>query len=171
MPNSTGRGGTAGRGSRGGRGSRNGRNTGGRGPRFNTTSFGQPFAARMPASQDARSAQVLQGALLGRNGITRTPLASIGADSSMTTQLQTMDEAAQKQHVGELLFPKIQGMLQQRYAADSAEKLASKVTGMFLEMDTSGLLYLLDTDDECNEKINEALDVLRAHAAMPEGCM
>ena len=91
-------------------------------------------------------------------------------ESNLAAKLAGMSEEDQKQHLGELLFPRIEGMLAQRFTSQNASKIASKVTGMFLEMDTAGLLYLLDTDQECSVKIDEALDVLRLHNAMPEGC-
>jgi polyadenylate-binding protein len=98
------------------------------------------------------------------------PPAPVAEESNLAAKLANMAEPTQKQHLGELLYPKVQDMLLSRYGADNAAKLASKVTGMFLEMDTPGLLYLLDTEAECSTKIEEALDVLRQHNAMPEGC-
>lgn len=43
--------------------------------------------------------------------------------------------------------------------------LAGKITGMFLEMDNSDLLVLLNAPDALNSKIQEAIDVLADYAA------
>jgi len=59
-----------------------------------------------------------------------------------------------KQMVGEHLFPKIKRRQPQ---------LAGKITGMLLEMDNGELIDLLESDEALNEKIEEALQVLREH--------
>ncbi|KAI8876498.1 polyadenylate binding protein [Backusella circina FSU 941] len=65
---------------------------------------------------------------------------------------------AQKQMLGERLYPLINAQ-QPEYAG--------KITGMLLEMDNGELLNLLEDSKALDAKINEAMDVLKAH--MTEG--
>jgi polyadenylate-binding protein len=58
----------------------------------------------------------------------------------------------QKQILGERLFPLVM---------KDQPALAGKITGMLLEMDVSDILPLLDSPQELNAKIQEALDVLQ----------
>jgi polyadenylate-binding protein len=69
--------------------------------------------------------------------------------------LAQADPSAQKNMIGEQLYPRIQ--LHQ-------PELAGKITGMLLEMDNAELLNLLYTPEALTAKIEEALSVLRAHA-------
>lgn len=91
-------------------------------------------------------------------------------EQNLPAKLANMSEQEQKQHCGELLYPQVRDQFTGRFGSQSAMKLASKVTGMLLEMDTHGLLYLLEHAGECSSKIEEALIVLRRHHCMPEGC-
>lgn len=92
------------------------------------------------------------------------------SEESLAGRLANMPDEDRKQQLGEMLFPRLKGMLFGRFKSDDiAEKLASKVTGMMLEMPPATVLYLLETEDECRVKLDEALAVLRDHGALPEG--
>lgn len=64
------------------------------------------------------------------------------------------NEDSQKNILGERLFPLIE---------QTQGKLAGKITGMLLEMDNNELINLLESRQALNEKIEEALDVLKQH--------
>merc|ERR1719229_1909064 len=63
--------------------------------------------------------------------------------------------SVQKQMIGEKLFPMI---------AKQQPELAGKITGMMLEMDNSELLILLESEQQLNVKVDEALRVLGQNA-------
>jgi polyadenylate-binding protein len=69
--------------------------------------------------------------------------------------LAQADSNAQKNMIGEQLYPMIQA---------HQPELAGKITGMLLEMDNAELLHLMDTPDALASKVEEAIAVLRAHA-------
>jgi polyadenylate-binding protein len=56
--------------------------------------------------------------------------------------------------IGERLYPQVAAI----YPSEAA-----KITGMLLEMDVADLLHLLESPEALTEKVNEAMDVLRAH--------
>merc|ERR1712080_809433 len=68
--------------------------------------------------------------------------------------LASTDDATAKQMIGERIFPLIQ---------EREPKLAGKITGMLLEMDNTELLNLLEDSQALENKIQEAMAVLRAH--------
>jgi polyadenylate-binding protein len=68
------------------------------------------------------------------------------------TMLANAAPEMQKQILGERLFPLV--MKEQ-------PQLAGKITGMLLEMDVSDILPLLDSPQDLNSKVQEALEVLR----------
>jgi polyadenylate-binding protein len=75
----------------------------------------------------------------------------LNAASLLQSQLAaTNNPAAQKQILGENLFPKIQAL---------QPELAGKITGMLLEMDNAELVNLFEDDDALRAKVNEAMVV------------
>ncbi|CAF2528928.1 unnamed protein product [Rotaria sp. Silwood2] len=60
----------------------------------------------------------------------------------------------QKQILGERLFPLIQQI---------QPELAGKITGMFLELDNTELLHMLESRESLETKIEEAIHILQAH--------
>ncbi|KAG0089821.1 Protein phosphatase PP2A regulatory subunit B [Podila epicladia] len=101
----------------------------------------------------------------GRGGYTRggnvrgqgpAPHAAPAADSNVLTaaSLAAADPDQQKQMVGEHLYPKI---------ASRQPEYAGKITGMLLEMDNGELLHLLEDNEALDAKIEEAVQVLKAH--------
>eukprot|EP00614_Pseudopedinella_elastica_P002133 CAMPEP_0172612160 /NCGR_PEP_ID=MMETSP1068-20121228/31745_1 /TAXON_ID=35684 /ORGANISM="Pseudopedinella elastica, Strain CCMP716" /LENGTH=723 /DNA_ID=CAMNT_0013416305 /DNA_START=145 /DNA_END=2316 /DNA_ORIENTATION=- len=83
------------------------------------------------------------------------PGAVAGAPAPLTpAALAAADEHMQKNMIGERLYPLI---------AHSQPDMAGKITGMLLEMDNSELLHLLESPEALEAKINEALEVLKAH--------
>lgn len=67
----------------------------------------------------------------------------------------SMDAKQQKQEIGERLYPLVQRI---------EPKLAGKITGMLLEMDTTELMMLIESsDDLLISKVNEAVTVLKSH--------
>lgn len=71
---------------------------------------------------------------------------------SLAKALADASEEQKKQMIGERLFPLIKA---------KQPDLAGKITGMLLEMDNTELLHLLESSGALDEKISEALDVLR----------
>ncbi|XP_033642991.1 uncharacterized protein LOC117303049 [Asterias rubens] len=63
----------------------------------------------------------------------------------------------EKQELGEELYSKIE---------DTHPELASKITGMLLEMEVTHLQHLLDHPSKLNEKVQQAVEALRK-AAIP----
>jgi len=79
-----------------------------------------------------------------------------GARGLDVDRMLGMDSKQQKQEMGERLYPLVQRI---------EPKLAGKITGMLLEMDTTELLMLLESgDDLLIAKVNEAVQVLKNHA-------
>lgn len=87
--------------------------------------------------------------------IQTTPVEPQQQDQLTPEYLAQCSPRLQKQLLGERLFPLVH--LQQ-------PELASKITGMLLEMDNSDILHLLESEEALNAKITEAVNVLKAHA-------
>jgi len=75
---------------------------------------------------------------------------------SLSTLLANMSTEQQKNVLGERLYTHI---------SRTNPTESAKVTGMLLEMDNAEILNLLEAPALLDEKVREALDVLRQHSA------
>jgi polyadenylate-binding protein len=96
-----------------------------------------------PTGQQRKSEQDKQSTETDSNTLTASSLASASPEM-------------QKQMLGEKLYPLIHGQ-QPEYSG--------KITGMLLEMDNGELLNLLEDKASLDRKIDEAMNVLKAHLA------
>lgn len=94
-------------------------------------------------------------AMQGQQGASPSAQTAPSGDNLDHIALAQADSNAQKNMIGEQLYPMIQA---------HQPELAGKITGMLLEMDNAELLHLLDTPDALASKVEEAIAVLRAHA-------
>jgi polyadenylate-binding protein len=131
----------------GGRGAPMARGPGGPGGRG--AGRGMPGQQPMKFNQQARN--------IGPMGQPMGPPQGMAPDGALTAAaLASATPEVQKNMIGERLYPLIH---------QSQPELAGKITGMLLEMDNSELLHLLESPEALNSKIQEALQVLEAHAA------
>lgn len=79
-----------------------------------------------------------------------------GQEPHLPTALATASPQEAKQMLGERLFPLIQ---------QTHPELAGKITGMLLEIDNAELLIMLESREALNAKVEEAVNVLKAHQA------
>jgi len=82
--------------------------------------------------------------------------AAAPSGAELVQQLASAPQENRKQLIGEQLFPRI---------AMTQPELAGKITGMLLEMDDGELIHLIENGDALQEKVQEALDVLKKHEA------
>jgi polyadenylate-binding protein len=68
------------------------------------------------------------------------------------------DRAAQRNILGDLLFPLVQ---QTQVVKETNPLLAGKITGMLLEMDAGEVINLLEDKQQLVSKISEAVTVLK----------
>ncbi|CAO3696493.1 unnamed protein product [Rhizopus stolonifer] len=88
---------------------------------------------------------------------TATPAAEVtetAAAPLTAAALAAAPAETQKQMLGERLYPLINAQ---------QPEFAGKITGMLLEMDNGELLNLIEDNKALDNKINEAMDVLKAH--------
>ena len=78
----------------------------------------------------------------------------MSAKSINITHLSSADPKQQKQILGETLFP----IIYRKYPQQ-----AGKITGMLLELEISELLFLLESVEQLNAKMEEAYEVLQKH--------
>uniref|UniRef100_H2YIQ2 Polyadenylate-binding protein n=1 Tax=Ciona savignyi TaxID=51511 RepID=H2YIQ2_CIOSA len=77
-----------------------------------------------------------------------------GQEPLTSSMLAAVQPQEQKQMLGERLYPLIE---------QSHPDLASKITGMLLEIDNSELLHMLESRESLKAKVEEAVAVLQAH--------
>lgn len=82
------------------------------------------------------------------------------ADQLTTAMLAAAEPEQQKQMLGERLYPLVEAI---------QPDLAGKITGMLLEMENTELLLLLESSEALQSKVDEAIQVLRQHNALPDG--
>jgi len=118
----------------------------------------QPQQSNVKFNQQARNQPngPMDGQAMQAAPAQAAPALQPGTPAPLTpAALAAADENMQKNMIGERLYPLI---------AVSQPDLAGKITGMLLEMDNSELLHLLESPEALDAKINEALEVLRAHS-------
>lgn len=96
---------------------------------------------------------------------TGIPSAAGGATSAVAEPLtiEMLTNATphqQKQMLGERLYPLITTM---------QPRMGGKITGMLLDMENTEILHLLESPEALSERVDEAVLVLREHAATGEG--
>lgn len=82
--------------------------------------------------------------------------ASVAAQPLTIEMLTNATPAQQKQMLGERLYPQI---------AELQPRLSGKITGMLLDMENTEILHLLESPEALTERVEEAVNVLREHAA------
>lgn len=82
--------------------------------------------------------------------------ASVAAQPLTIEMLTNATPVQQKQMLGERLYPLI---------AEMQPRLSGKITGMLLDMENTEILHLLESPEALTERVEEAVAVLREHAA------
>jgi polyadenylate-binding protein len=140
----------------GGRGMAGRGGPGGRGGRGRGDQYGGPGGRGMGGPVPGRG-----GPVPGRGG--RGAGGAPSGEGGLTAAiLAASSQEQQKQLLGEALFPQV---------AAFQPDLAGKITGMLLEMDNSELLLLLESPEAMTSKVEEAVEVLKQHNAIPEGAV
>jgi len=144
----------AGAGAGGGGGGR--RRNGQQGPKGQLGAGGQPQGYKYTENVRNRDQRPVQPPSPSQgSSVPEQSLLPLLASEPLTVKaLAAAPEEQKKQMIGERLFPLIQAQ---------QPALAGKITGMLLEMDNGELIHLLESREALNEKIEEALAVLRQH--------
>lgn len=136
----------------GGRG-RGGPNAGPPGQQYKYTTNARN--ANMP--NGAAQAQAVQQAANGQVMPAQSAQDPSSVSQPLTIESLTNATAAQqKQMLGEKLYPLI---------AEIQPRLSGKITGMLLDMENTEILHLLESPEALAERVEEAVTVLREHAA------
>ncbi|KAM5246732.1 polyadenylate-binding protein 1-like [Ctenodactylus gundi] len=93
------------------------------------------------------------------HGVQESAVCIPGQEPLTTSMLAAAPLHEQKQMIGERLYPLIR---------EVHSEMASKITGMLLEMDNSELLLMLESPESLYAKVEEAVAVLQAHQAMEQ---
>ena len=128
------------------------------GPQQNGMRPARPMRPAMPGQNGrmpyARQPRPMNPGAVGPAGMKRRP------EPLTLAALAAATPEAQKSMLGERLFPLI---------FERQGDLAGKITGMLLEIDNGELLHLLDSPEALDVRVNEAVEVLRAHTAAQVG--
>jgi len=156
MMGAGGRGG--GRGSRGGRGGRGGKSgpggqQDGQAFKYNPNVRNQPGGMHPQNMMQQPPQQMMQGSV--------PPMSQQQLEPLTAAALASATEQDQKNMIGERLYPLIAESPLVAQNNDSSVNIPGKITGMLLEMDNPELLNLLESPDALQEKIDEAIEVLR----------
>ncbi|OBS69701.1 hypothetical protein A6R68_01757, partial [Neotoma lepida] len=87
------------------------------------------------------------------------PAVHVQGQEPLTASIIPIHPQEQKQILGEHLFPLIQ---------TTHSKLAGKIKGMLIEIDSSELLHMLKSPESPGSKVDEAVTVLQAHHVKKE---
>jgi len=126
-----------------------------RSPKYPVNGQQQPMNQQRAAQAPQPAAQPAQP--IAQPGV--VPGVNPTQESLTTATLAAAAPEQQKQMLGERLFPLVQRL---------QPELAGKITGMFLEMDNTELLLLLESPESLMAKVDEAMLVLRQHGVLPE---
>ncbi|XP_038051372.1 polyadenylate-binding protein 4-like [Patiria miniata] len=118
----------------------------------------QPRAMKyVPAAAGARNPQLVPAMPnAAQQAVPQQAIEVSGQEPLTPSMLASATPQQQKQMLGERLFPLIQR---------SHGELAGKITGMLLEIDNSELLHMLESYELLKAKVDEAVNVLKAHQA------
>merc|ERR1712002_741893 len=89
-----------------------------------------------------------------QNDVSQNAVVVPGQEPLTASMLAAALPQEQKQMLGERLYPLIES---------THPDLASKITGMLLEIDNSELLHMLESGESLKAKVEEAVAVLQAH--------
>ncbi|XP_038066075.1 polyadenylate-binding protein 1A-like [Patiria miniata] len=111
----------------------------------------------IPATEGSRNPQLVQAMpKAAQQAVPQQAIEVVGQEPLTPSMLAAASPQQQKQMLGEHLLPLIQR---------SHGELAGKITGMLLETDNSELLHMLESYELLKAKVDEAVNVLKAHQA------
>lgn len=118
--------------------------------------------ATIVAVETVKSGQVVLSAGTGSAEVVVQPTPTAEpVEETKTAPKMTEEELAEKNRLGDLLYPKIEGELSGN-PNEEYKFLCPKITGMFLEMDNHEIETLISDDESLTKKIAEAIGVLEA---------
>ncbi|XP_065063096.1 polyadenylate-binding protein 4-like [Rhopilema esculentum] len=100
--------------------------------------------------------QPAQGNVMSQPAVPQADPGMSVQDPLTASSLANATPQEQKQMIGERLFPMVQ---------EFEHHLAGKITGMLLEIDNTELLHMLESRESLHTKVEEAVQVLKAHQA------
>lgn len=137
----------------GGRG-RGGPNPGPPGQQYKYTTNARNASMAAANGQPPVAGQAPNGQPIPQPGGSDT--ASVVTQPLTIEMLTNATPSQQKQMLGERLYPQI---------TELQPRLSGKITGMLLDMENTEILHLLESPEALTERVDEAVAVLREHAA------